>query len=217
MLAGRQGYTPKSPSADPDPDAALLQRLRDGDQTAYAALLQRHGGRLLAVARRLLRNEADARDAVQDALLSAYRGLDRFEGQCRLASWLHRIAVNAALMKLRVRRARVDLPAEDSTIDALQPAFATDGHTVHSASTWSEAVDSRLEREHQRTLVRSCIERLPEGYRIVLVLRDIEELDTEEVASMLGMTAGNVKVRLHRARLALRALLDPHLRMEAAP
>lgn len=199
-----------------DGEAALLVRLRAGDRAAYRVLVQRHGGRLLAVARRLLRDEEDARDAVQDALLSAYRGLGLFEGQCRLSTWLHRIAVNAALMKLRARPKTAALDDEERAIEALQPAFEADGHTVMSASGWSEGADTALMRERRRALVRACIDKLPDSYRAVLILRDIEELDTEEVAELLAITTTNVKVRLHRARLALRELLDPHLRAEEA-
>jgi len=162
---------------------------------------------MLAVARRMLRNDEEARDAVQEAFLLAFRGLPRFAGQSRLGTWLHRITVNAALMKLRSRRAH-----PEESIEPLLPSFLEDGHATRSYRDWPESAQQLLERSEVRTLVRSSIDRLPPTYRTALLLRDIEELDTGEVAELLGISANAVKIRLHRARQALRELLDPHLR-----
>lgn len=185
----------------------LLDSLRRGEDAAFAELMQAYGGRLLAVARRMLRSEEDARDAVQEAFLSAFRALDGFQGDARLSTWLHRITVNACLMRLRTRRRKPEEP-----IDDLLPTFLEDGHQAQPAAAWREAGDDALERRQTRELVRSCIDRLPEGYRTILVMRDVEELDTEETARLLGLTPSAVKTRLHRARQALRTLLDPHFR-----
>ena len=193
-------------------EKALLDRLRAGEDAAFAELMRAYGGRLLAVARRMLRSEEEARDAVQDAFLAAFRGLGAFEGDARLSTWLHRIAVNACLMKLRTRRRKPEEP-----IDDLLPTFLEDGHQAEPACGWREPGDERLAREQTRRLVRACIDRLPEGYREVLVLRDVEELDTDETAALLGLTPSAVKTRLHRARQALRTLLDPHLRAGEGP
>jgi RNA polymerase sigma-70 factor (ECF subfamily) len=154
------------------------------------------------VARRFLGNEEEAQDAVQDAFLSAYRSLDRFEGEARLSTWLHRIVVNAALMRLRGRRRRPEEP-----IEKLLPRFDTTGTTLEFPREWQAPAQRLLERKETRSIVRDNIEKLPFGYRAVLLLRDIEERDTDETARLLGLTAGAVKVRLHRARLALRTLL----------
>ncbi len=162
---------------------------------------------MLAVARRMLRNDEEARDALQEAFLLAFRGLPNFQGQSRLSTWLHRIVVNAALMKLRRRRAH-----PEESIEPLLPTFLEDGHSTHSYGDWSESAETLLERAEVCSLVRASIDRLPKTYRTVLLLRDIEELDTTEVAGMLGISANAVKIRLHRARQALRELLDPHLR-----
>ena len=176
-------------------EKALLDRLRAGEDAAFAELMRAYGGRLLAVARRMLRSEEEARDAVQDAFLAAFRGLGAFEGDARLSTWLHRIAVNACLMKLRTRRRKPEEP-----IDDLLPTFLEDGHQAEPACGWREPGDERLAREQTRRLVRACIDRLPEGYREVLVLRDVEELDTVETASLLGLPPRAVQTRLHRAR-----------------
>jgi RNA polymerase sigma-70 factor (ECF subfamily) len=189
----------------------LVRRLRAGDDAAYAVLVRAHAGRLLAVARRMLRAEEDAQDALQEAFLQAFRGIDRFEGGARLSTWLHRIVVNACLMRLRTRSRRPEDPIEE-----LLPRFYEDGHRVDPGPPWrSEGADPVVQRE-LAVLVRGAIDRLPEIYRNVLLLRDIEGLDTEETARLLDVKADTVKVRLHRARQALRALLAPHFTGEAA-
>ena len=196
-------------TAAPD-DGRLIAALRAGDPDAFATLVRTHGGRLLAVAKRLLRNEEDARDALQDAFLSAFRNIDQFQEGAKLGTWLHRIVVNAALMKLRSKRRHPEEPIEE-----LLPKFLEDGHRDGPDPTdwiWRETAEAMLERQEVRALVRSCIDRLPEGYRIVLLLRDIEDVSTEETARLLDLTPNAVKVRLHRARQALRTLLDPHFR-----
>lgn len=187
-------------------EQALLAALRGGDDRAYERLVNEHGGRMLAVARRMLRNDEEARDALQEAFLLAFRGLPRFAGQSRLGTWLHRIVVNASLMKLRSRRAHPEEP-----IEPLLPTFLDDGHSAVSYGDWPESADLLLERSEIRERVRASIDRLPDTYRTVLLLRDIEEMDTGEVATALGITPNAVKIRLHRARQALRELLDPHL------
>ena len=192
-------------------ERVLVEKLRAGDDKAYEVLVRTHGGRMLAVAQRLLRNEDDAHDAVQDAFLSAFRSIARFEGSARLSTWLHRIVVNAALMKLRTRRRKPEQSIED-----LLPSFLADGHLANPASAWRTSPSGALERSQLSRFVRDAIDRLPDSYRIVLLLRDIEELDTEETAAVLGMTANAVKTRLHRARQALRTLLEPQLREEPA-
>ncbi|MGH7856239.1 MAG: sigma-70 family RNA polymerase sigma factor [Candidatus Binatia bacterium] len=192
-------------------EAALLAALRAGEEGAYRELLTLYGGRLLAVARRILRNEEEARDALQEAFLQAFRALPRFEGQSRISTWLHRIVVNAALMKIRSKKARPEEP-----IEPLLPTFQVDGHSTVDFREWEDGAERQLERTETRQLVRAAIERLPDTYRNILILRDIEELDTAEVAELLGITANAVKIRLHRARQALRGLLDPHFRVDFA-
>jgi RNA polymerase sigma-70 factor (ECF subfamily) len=192
-------------------DAALLARLRAGDEAAYEVLVRTYSGRLLAVARRILGSDEDAREAVQEAFVSAFRHLERFEGGARLSTWLHRIAVNAALMKLRTRKRR-----PEESIEPLLPVYQSDGHHVERFQAWNEPVDVTMQRREMQVLVRRCIDQLPDAYRTVLMLRDIEQLDTDETATMLGITPNAVKIRLHRARQALRTLLDPHFRTGGA-
>lgn len=200
---------PAPPIVSLDDQDALVAGLRAGDQAAYEEVVRRYSPRLLAAARRILQNEEDAREALQDAFVSAFRSLDSFAGQAQLATWLHRIAVNAALMKLRSRRRRPALP-----ISALLPRFHEDGHQAEPAAPWEGAAERVLERKETRAFIRHAIDQLPENYRTVLLLRDIEELNTAETARQLDVTEGVVKTRLHRARQALRSLLAPHFRGE---
>jgi RNA polymerase sigma-70 factor (ECF subfamily) len=192
--------------ARPEPDAELVARLQRGDDTAFEAIVRAHSGRLLSVARRFLGNNEDAQDAVQDAFIRAYKAIHTFEARAQLHTWLHRILVNTALMKLRERRRR---PTE--SIEDLLPTYSNDGHQAVAARDWSDAV---LERKETAGIVREAIAMLPDQYREVLVLRDIEERDTAEAAEILGTSSNVVKVRLHRARQALRTLLDREFRIK---
>jgi RNA polymerase sigma-70 factor (ECF subfamily) len=196
---------------DLESDASLLSRLRSGEPQAFEMLVRTHTPRLLAVARRLLRNEEDAKDAVQEAFLNAFRALGSFEGASRVSTWLHRIAVNVALMKLRSQRRK-----PEASIEGLLPAFLEDGHHALHPPEWRDGADVLLERREDREFIRACINELPESHRTVLILRDVEELDPEETARALGVTENVVKVRLHRARQALRSLLEPRFRRGVA-
>ncbi len=200
--------TPPEGREDQGTERSLVSLLRSGDETAFERLVRDHGGRLLSVARRFLRDEEEARDAVQECFLSAYKALDRFDEGSRLSTWLHRIVINACLMRLRTRRRK----PEDS-IEELLPQFEADGHQVrHPTPEWEGSAETLLARKETRSIVREAIDRLPDSYRSVLLLRDIEEFSTEEAARSLGVTANAVKIRLHRARQALRTLLEPHFR-----
>jgi RNA polymerase sigma-70 factor (ECF subfamily) len=173
----------------------------------FETLVRTHTPVLLRVARRFMHSEEDARDALQDAFVSAFKSIGGFASNARLSTWLHRIVINACLMKLRTQRRH---PEED--IEKYLPQFLEDGHQVTSSVPWSESAETVVQRMELCDLVRRSIEQLPDTYRVVLLLRDIEELTTEEVAEILGVTPNAVKIRLHRGRQALRTLLDPHMR-----
>src|SRR5262249_43871950 len=189
VLTGSSPLVREMMAAEPTPDRAdeatgaadgeaeLVEALRRGDEAAFEAVVKQHSGRMLSAARRLLGSEDDAYDAVQDAFISAFRAIDRFSGTARLSTWLHRIVVNAALMKLRRRRRK-----PEESIDDFLPRFDDDGRWSEAPSAWSTSSDALLARREDRDLVRAAIAELPETYRTVLVLRDIEERDTEEVA-----------------------------------
>jgi RNA polymerase sigma-70 factor, ECF subfamily len=192
-------------------DASLLAALRRGEESAYAELVRTNTGRMLAVARRILRNDEEAHDATQEAFLQAFRAIDRFQGDAQLSTWLHRITVNACLMRLRHRKRHPELAIEE-----LLPTFDDTGHRVPDSADWTDDVQTRMEQAQLGKVVRDAIDRLPENYRCVLVLRDIEGLSTEESAQALGIRPEAAKMRLHRARQALRTLLGPHFAEENA-
>ncbi len=203
LVEDHSAQSPKSNYAGNENERGLLSRLRAGDEDAAGIVVQRYGGRMLATARRFLNNEHDAQDAVQEALASAFRALDTFKGDAMLSTWFHRIVVNAALLQLRAKRRRGEQP-----IEKLLPRFDHEGAWVDDPVTWTDGSQTILERRDSRQMVRRCIARLPEIYRSVLLLRDIEELDTDETARSLAITANTVKVRLHRARQALKTLIE---------
>ncbi len=193
--------------APPINESPLLERLRNGEPLAFEELVRTHGGRMYAVALRMARNEPDAQDIVQEAFLSAFKALPQFAGQSLLSTWLHRIVVNAALMKLRSRQRK-----PESSIYDLLPRFQQDGHIVDVATDWSANAEEVMLRAETRHFVRESIDRLPESYRTVLVLRDLENLSTAETATLLEVSEEVIKTRLHRARQALRTLLTHHFK-----
>lgn len=188
-------------------ETATIQALKRGDDAAYETLVREQFPILLAVARRILKDEQEAQDAVQEAFLSAFRAIDRFDGKSRLSTWLHRIAINSALMRLRKRPKNQERP-----IDDLLPRYDDDGHFADIAVEWNDEPGDAAQSRETGALVRRSIDELPDSYRTVLLLRDIEGIDTAETARLLDVTSGVVKVRLHRARQALRTLLDSHFR-----
>jgi RNA polymerase sigma-70 factor (ECF subfamily) len=185
----------------------LVDALQRGNAQAFEELVRTNSGRMLAVTRRILRNEEDARDAVQDAFLNGFQKIGSFERGSLVSTWLHRIAVNAALMKLRSRRRKPEEP-----LDPLLPSFLPDGHRADPGPAWNPDAADEIDRRRLLALVREQIDHLPETYRSVLLLRDVEGLSTEEAATALGIGTDAVKMRLHRARQGLRTLLDPHMR-----
>ncbi|MEX0794775.1 MAG: sigma-70 family RNA polymerase sigma factor [Pirellulaceae bacterium] len=205
--------TPRQPEPLPtrwESDTELLAALRAGDPSAYEHLVREYGGRMLLVARRFLSQEQDAQDVVQDAFLSAFKAIENFEGNSKLSTWLHRIVVNASLMKLRTQRRKPERPVDD-----LLPRFSVDGHRDAPEPAWAVTYDTAVQDRETRDVVRRSIAELPETYRTVLLLRDIEQLSTDETAARLDITVPAVKTRLHRARQALKTLLDPHMRQSS--
>ena len=190
-----------------DAERVWVEALKKGDAEAYEKLVREQTPILLAVTRRILRDEEEAKDAVQEAFVSAFKAIGGFDGQAKLSTWLHRIAINAALMKLRKRPRGRERP-----IDDLLPKYMDDGHMLEPAADWDVVPETAVQNRETADLVRRSIDQLPDTYRTVLLMRDIEQLDTAETAEILDVSTNVVKVRLHRARQALRTLLDPHFR-----
>lgn len=203
---------PSDPPAD-QVELEIIEGMRAGDDRAFERLVREYIGPLRAVALRLLQNAADADDAVQESFLSAFRNFDSFRGDARLGTWLHRIVVNAALGRLRKRKRRPDTGANVVDVSELLPRFHDDGHPEHFSEPWVQPAEELATRAETREQVRQMIDKLPDNYRTVLILRDIEELSTAETAELLELSPGTVKVRLHRARQALRNLLEHELEL----
>ena len=177
----------------------LVARLKARDKTALEDLLREHGGRLYGVALQIMRNEIDAQEAVQDALITIWNKIDQFEGRSAFTTWLHRVTANAALMKLRKNKKfeqQVPLDIEEPVIQLADPREGPGESAL------------RIELGER---VRSAIDGLPEPYRTTVLLADVDEMTLEEIASAMNVTVPAVKSRLHRGRLALRKVLQPYL------
>lgn len=185
-------------SAVPDSETDLIRRLQAGEEAAFAELVRTYGPRMLAAARRFLPREADAADVLQDAFLSVFRGVGGFEGGSRLSTWLHRVTVNAALMRIRARSRRPEVQAEESLLFQSTRRRASEPPTAADALGRGEILDC----------VRSGLTQLPEEIRAVVRLRDIEGMELREISGLLGVCCSTVKTRLHRGRMALRGLLE---------
>jgi RNA polymerase sigma-70 factor, ECF subfamily len=187
-------------------DAVLFDRLRAGDSGALEPLMARFASRVYRVAARICASAADAEEVAQDVFLTLFQRAGSFEGRAALGTWIYRITVNASLNKRRGKRAEVEEPLED-----LLPTFLADGHRRGDRSfllaDWSQMPDATLLSREGREVIRAAVDLLPHHYRAVLVLRDVEELSSEEVAEILGESVASVKSRLHRARMALREQL----------
>lgn len=175
-------------------------------------LVLEHIDWMLNLAARLLNDRVLAEDAVQDAFINAFNALDKFEGRSSVKTWLHRITVNAALGKLRQLKRLAEQPLDD-----LLPEFDQDGCRIEQAWTRLASTQEVMESETLQAIVRDQIMQLSESYRIILQLRDIEGYDSGEVADLIGISQSNVRIRLHRARAALKKLLEPILRGEMSP
>jgi len=186
------------------PDAELVRIAQGGDTRAFDELVRRYQDKVYRLSFKILRHEDDAAEALQDALLSAYRGLKNFKAESTFSTWLYRVATNAALMKYRKRRdGHISLERSQSDDEDSEPLALPDW----SAQPLEELLDAET-----RDVMREGIDRLPEELRVVFVLRDVEELSNLEVSEVLDLSIPAVKSRLHRARLQLRNRLDRYFR-----
>ncbi len=189
-LARRRGV-----ARDEDADAALVDRALAGDTQSFDDLVRRHECRVFRTAVAITGNEADAEDTLQDTFLNAYTHLREFRRDSRFSTWLTRIAINAALHKVRRRREIVSLDETDPETGEFVPLNLED---------WRSDPERQYEAGEARRIVRDALEALPPPYRVVLALRDVAEMDTVETAEILGLTIAAVKSRLLRARLMVR-------------
>jgi RNA polymerase sigma-70 factor (ECF subfamily) len=181
------------------------------DSTYIESMVRNNIAWMIAVADRLLADRALAEDAVQEAFISAFRGLDKFQNRSTLRTWLHRITVNTSLMKLRQLKRLAEQP-----IDEYLPEFDDNECRVEAVWQAIPSTEEIIANEQHCLQIHAGINQLPDAYRIVLLLRDIEGYDTGEVAQLLDISESNVKVRLHRARAALKKLIEPLLREQVS-
>jgi RNA polymerase sigma-70 factor (ECF subfamily) len=178
----------------------LIDRVKRNDQNACTEFVNRFGPKMLQVATDILRCEQDAADAVQDAFVSAFRAIGKFSRESRLSTWLHRITVNAALMRLRARRRERQKNLGSYSIDDLRDSQLP-------ACPRAIPVVDRLADQESISTMKASIATLPQTYRDVLELRDLQSIDINDTAQRIGCSRSNVKTRLHRARRALRERL----------
>lgn len=186
-----------------DDDSELLKRAQQGEMAAFEQLVSRHQHKVFAMAARMLRSDDDAAEVVQEAFLAAYRHLPEFRGESAFGSWVYRITANYALMRLRHRKVTAQIEAPDPG-----PEFNERGSLIDEVADWSrDALDQTLDAE-LRKAIDDAAAMLPEEYRQVFLLRDVEGLSYEEIVQVTGASLPAVKSRLHRARLSLRAAID---------
>jgi RNA polymerase sigma-70 factor (ECF subfamily) len=187
-------------------DLELLASLRRGEVGALKALAERHGPTIYRLAFGITRNRADAEEVLQDVLLTLASRSASFEGRSALGSWIYRIATNAALNKRRGRRSELE-----TSLEALLPTFQSDGHRAGDRTfllaDWSQNPEEECLSGERRQVLEQALDSLPDHYRVVLVLRDVEGLSNDEVSALLGEPVSSVKSRLHRARMVLREQL----------
>jgi len=189
---------------DPVSDEEVVARVLAGETSLFEIVMRRYNQRLYRVARAILRNDAEAEDVMQDAYVRAYEHLDQFAGKAKFSTWLTRIAVHEALT--RQRRAK--------RYQELEPMSEPDGDPMDGFASAGLNPEQQTSNRQIRSLLEEAVEKLPDAYRAVFMLREVEEMSTTDTASALDITEENVKVRLHRARALLRKSLYARAGME---
>lgn len=186
-------------------EAPFVAQARKGDDRAFAELVKRYEAKIFRLAQHITQNREDAEDVLQETFLRAYEHLDQFQGNSKFYTWIVRIAVNQALMKLRRRRTDKSVSL-DETIDTGEDTV------TREIAAWDEDPEQRFSREELGEILDSAIQTLAPAYRSVFLLRDVDDLSTEETAEALGLSVPAVKSRLLRARLQLREKLTRYFK-----
>jgi RNA polymerase sigma-70 factor (ECF subfamily) len=186
-------------------ESALVARAKGGDADAFSELVRHYDRRVFRMAKQITQNDDDAEDVLQETFLKAYTHLDDFQGNSKFYTWVVRIAVNEALMKLRKRRS-------DRTVPLDEPIDTGEDEMVREIAVWDENPEDTYSRDELAELLDQAIQSLKPTYRTVFILRDIEEMSIEETAEALGLSISAVKSRLLRARLQLREKLTRQFR-----
>ena len=200
---------PAKPPEEPGhvPDVELVRHAQKGDGSAFAELVSRHQRQLFRLALRMTGSEADAQEVLQEAFLNAYQKLPNFRGEAQFSSWLYRIAANSALMRLRRKRRAPDA-LSDQPLELQGPRFSAEGFLDPAPrSDWSQRADEKMMDRELGSAIDQAVGSLPDDYRTVFLLKDVDGLSNEDIAAALDLTVPAVKSRLHRARLSLREKL----------
>jgi RNA polymerase sigma-70 factor (ECF subfamily) len=188
-----------------DSELALVERVRAGDVDAYGQLVRMYDRRVFRIVNHITQNREDSEDVVQDAFLKAFQNIDRFQGNSKFYTWLVRIAVNEALMKLRKRKTSRTVSMDDDV-------ETEEGSIPREFADWSPDPEQMYGSEETADILKKAIQGLPPNFRTVFVLRDVENLSTEETAQALELSVPAVKSRLLRARLQLRERLAKYFK-----
>lgn len=199
-MSGPTVQTNPIPPEASDPEAPILERARRGDVRAFGELVAKYERKIYRMARNILQNDADAEDVLQESFLKAFEHLDSFQGQSKFYTWVTRIAVNESLMKLRKRKTDRTVSIDDNIETDEEPI-------VREIAVWDGNPEATYTQAEMRAILDKAIAGLKPIFRTVFVLRDVEELSTEETAEALGLSIAAVKSRLLRARLQLREKL----------
>ena len=192
------------PSQDPLSDEEVVARVLGGETNLFEIVMRRYNQRLYRVARAILRNDSEVEDVMQDAYVRAYEHLGQFAGRAKFSTWLTRIAVHEALMRRR----------RGNRYQELQPMSEREKDPMEAFPSMALNPEQQASTSQIRGLLEEAVEQLPDAYRAVFILRDVEEINTIETAAVLNLTEENVKVRLHRARALLRKSLFAKAGME---
>ena len=191
-------------SQEPLSDEEVVARVLAGETAMFEIVMRRHNQLLYRVARSILRNDTEAEDVMQDAYVRAYEHLDQYAGKAKFSTWLTRIAVHEALARQR----------RGNRYQELEPMSEPEGDPMDRFASLALNPEQQASNSQVRRLLEEAVERLPDAYRTIFVLRDVEEMSTADAADVLEITEENVKVRLHRARALLRKSLFARAGME---
>jgi RNA polymerase sigma-70 factor (ECF subfamily) len=192
-------------TAEHNDELPLVERARAGDAAAFSELVERYERKIYRLAKHITQNDEDAEDVLQESFLKAYSHLDSFQGDSKFYTWLVRIAVNEALMKLRKRKS-------DKTVSLDEPQDTGEDLVAREIAVWEDDPEKKYSREELADILNKAVDSLKPSFRTVFVLRDIEELSTEDTAETLGISVPAVKSRLLRARLQLREKLTRYFK-----
>jgi len=198
-MPAQDSLSPEPPDLSSLTDDELIARARQKDFSAFEALLERYEDKVFRLAYRFVRNESDAKEILQDTFLSVWRKLDTFKGDSQFSSWVYRVAANTALMRLRSQRRHPQISTEDlppGFLDGFRPATGGGAGLAHLPSpgeNWAKRPDEQLQSDELRRHIQAAVDALPELYRTVFLVRDVEGLSTEETAEVLGISVATLK------------------------